>query len=182
MRVHGWQDIVTDVIDAGGDPDAWRAVGGRRSRGIGEDLYLAHPRTGVFQLKTYAKNPYEVKGVGVQVARRLDDELGDFFPAETDARFAVQRAPRSKEEARTRARRVGETVRAHAKVPTTRDHLFTDVMEALESPAFGPMQFVRDDRPSEIQGLASTFNDAESVLEAEFEDLLRKDQVDHGFF
>jgi flagellar capping protein FliD len=30
---------------------------------------------GAFQLKTYAKNPFQVEGVGAQVARSIDDEL-----------------------------------------------------------------------------------------------------------
>lgn len=57
----------------------------RHRGGVGEDMYLAHPRAGVFFLKTYAKNPYEVRGVGTRVARNLDDEIGSFLPNQQDA-------------------------------------------------------------------------------------------------
>ena len=91
MRVRDWDDIVADVVESGAEPEGWRAVAGDRANGLGEDLYLGHPNSGVFHLKTYAKNPFEVHGVGTQVARRLDDELGTFFPESSDtSRFAVQ--------------------------------------------------------------------------------------------
>ena len=67
MRVRDWQDILADVTDAGVDPDGWRAVAGDRRDGLGEDLYLGHPNAGVYALKTYAKNPTELRGVGGRV-------------------------------------------------------------------------------------------------------------------
>ena len=92
MRVRDWEDVVEDVVSSSGHPDDWRAVAGDRASGVGEDLYLGHPSAGVFHLKTYAKNPYEVRGVGTQVARKVDDGLADFLPTEDEAggRFAVQ--------------------------------------------------------------------------------------------
>ncbi|CCQ32738.1 hypothetical protein HLRTI_000711 [Halorhabdus tiamatea SARL4B] len=38
MRVRDWQDILGGVVENDRDPD-WRAVGGDRAGGIGEDLY-----------------------------------------------------------------------------------------------------------------------------------------------
>lgn len=77
MRVREWEDILEDVVESNADPGGWRAVGGDRSTGIGEDLYVGHPAVGVFQLKTYARNPYDVQGIGSRVARRIDDELDE---------------------------------------------------------------------------------------------------------
>ncbi len=183
MRVREWQDIVADVVEQNVDPDGWRAIGGNRASGLGEDLYLAHPSGGVYGLKTYAKNPFEVKGVGGQIARKLDDEIGSYLPRDDHhaGRFAVRSPPEDESDAESKAKAVEEVVRAHADAPTTPSALFDDVMEVLESPAFGPMEFEHADRPEGLDELSATFEDAEEALEAEFEDIIREDEVDRGF-
>ncbi|MFB6142767.1 MAG: hypothetical protein ABEJ30_05430 [Halorientalis sp.] len=179
MRVRDWQDILDDVVESDADPGDWRAVGGDRAGGIGEDLFLGHPDAGVYQLKTYARNPFEVQGVGTRVARRLDDDLAALFPREGDGRFGVQR-PVPEDEAEDTARELGEVLQAHADAPTTPDALFDDVMAALDSPAFGPAEFALSDRPEGLDDLSGTFEEAESLLEAEFEDVV-DDEVGRGF-
>jgi hypothetical protein len=181
MRARDWQDVLSDVVESKADPKGWRAVSGNRRRGIGEDLYIGHPRAGVFQVKTYAKNPFEVKGVGSRVARRLDDEIDPLFPSEVGGRFAVQRGARDEDEARATAGRVEEVLRTHADAPTTGEALFEDVMEAMDSPAFGPMEYDRYGRPDRMDELSETFEEAEELLEAEFDDLVDDDGVDRGF-
>jgi hypothetical protein len=181
MRIREWNDIVQDVVESGQDPDGWRAAGGKRARGVGKDLYLGHPRAGVYHLKTYARNPLSVEGVGTRVARRLDDEIGEFLPSEAEGRFAVRSAPGDEEEAKVRARRLEETVRAHADAPTTPDALFEDVMDAVESPAFGPMEYDEYGRPGSLDRLAERFEEAESLLDGELDELIEGAEVDRGF-
>jgi hypothetical protein len=182
MRIRDWQDIVEDVVESGVEPDDWRAVGGARSGGVGEDLYLGHPNVGVYLLKTYAKNPYEVKGVGTQVARKLDDEIGSFLPEEaTDGRFAVQDPPEDEDDAEATARHLEEVVKAHADAPTTPDDFFDDVMDAMDSPAFGPMEFDRYGRPEPTDELSERFEEAEDLLNAELDDLVEDDDVGRAF-
>jgi len=183
MRVRDWQDIVEDVVDSDVDPDGWRAVAGDRASGVGEDLYVGHPSGGVYQLKTYAKNPFEVKGVGARLARSLDDEIGSYLPEQSEAsRFAVQRAPEDEDDAEEKARHLEEVIKAHADAPTTPGDLFDDAMEALDSPAFGPMEYDQYDRPDQLEGLSTTFEEAEELLEAEFEDVVESDEVGKGFY
>ena len=182
MRIRDWQDVLEDVTDANVDPDDWRAVAGDRSRGVGEDLYLAHPRAGVYVLKTYAKNPFQVRGVGTRVARRLDDEIGSFMPEEEAAgRFAVRSPPEDEDHAESQASRLEEVIKTHADAPTTPGALFEDVMDALESPAFGPMAYDGYDRPEELEELSDRFEEAEELLDAELDDLIETDEVDRGF-
>ncbi|MFP9193460.1 hypothetical protein [Natronosalvus vescus] len=182
MRIRDWQDILEDVVERDVDPDGWRAVAGDRARGVGEDMYLAHPRAGVFVLKTYAKNPYEVRGVGGRVARNLDDEIGSYLPVEdTPSRFALQSPPADEEHAESVATRLETVVKTHADAPTRPQDFFEDVMDALESPAFGPMAYDQYDRPDELEGLSETFEDAEKLLDAELDDLIEDDDVGRGF-
>ena len=182
MRVRNWQDVLEEVTDANADPDGWRAVGGRRTNGVGEDLYVGHPSAGVFLVKTYARNPYEVKGVGTRVARKVDDGLDPILPSDEEpGRFAVRSAPEDEDAAESMARNVRETIKAHADAPTEPEHLFEDLMEAVESPAFGPMSYDLAGRPDPLDDLADEFEDAEDLLSAELDDLVTEDGVDRGF-
>lgn len=178
MRVRDWEDILQEVADTG-EPEGWRAAVGDRRQGIGEDIYLGHPAAGLFQLKTYPKNPFEVRGVGAKVARRVDGHLDDVLPEEGNGRFALATPPEDESAAEQRAERVEEVVKAHADAPTSPADLFDDVMDATDSPAFGPMAG-GDDRPEPVEELSATFEEAEALLEAEFEDLVAEDEVNRG--
>ena len=182
MRVRDWDDILADVASDSTDPDGWRAVAGSRREGLGEDLYFGHPSVGVYHLKTYAKNPRDLRGVGAKIARRVDDGLDPLLPdEESPGRFAVQSPPADEEQAKDAATRLRETLKVHAEAPTSADHLFEDVMEAVDSPAFGPMAYEFDGRPDELDELSDEFEEAEKLLSSELEDLIDDDDVDRGF-
>jgi hypothetical protein len=184
MRVRDWDDILGDVVESDANPNGWRAVGGDRRDGIGEDLYLAHPAVGTFQLKTYAKNPYEVDGVGTRVARSLDDELDDLFPAhdgDAGGIFGVQEPVDDEETAREQAKQLETVIETHADAPTTPRAMLEDVLDAVDSPAYGPMEFDQYDRPDRIDRLSDTFEEAEELLTAEFEDVV-DENVERGFY
>jgi len=182
MRVRDWQDILEDVVDSRADAGDWRAVAGDRRGGPGEDMFLGHPSVGVFQLKTFAKNPYEVRGVGARVARSVDEDLDPLFPdGDSGGRFGVNDGVDDAEEATERATELETVLEAHADAPTTPDALFEDVMGALESPAYGPMDYDMYDRPDELESLSDTFEEAEDVLTAELDDLIEEREVGRGF-
>jgi hypothetical protein len=182
MRVREWTDIVEDVVEQDVDPNDWRAIAGDRAGGVGEDMYLGHPKGGLYHLKTYAKNPFEVQGVGTQVARRLDDEIGTYLPQDADrGRFAVQTPPEDKDEAERMATEMEEVIKAHADAPTEHGDLFRDVMDAMNSPAFGPIEYDQYDRPEPLEALSTTFEDAEAVLDTELDELVRDDDVGRAF-
>ena len=182
MRVRDWRDILEDVAGGSTDPDGWRAVAGSRRDGLGEDLYFGHPSVGVYQLKTYAKNPRDLRGVGARVARRVDDDLDPLLPdEESPGRFAVRNPPADEDEAKDMATRLEETLKVRAEAPTEPDHLFEDVMDAMDSPAFGPMSYEFDGRPDELDALTDTFDEAEELLSAELDDLIEDDDVGRGF-
>ena len=181
MRVRDWQAVLEDVVDSGADAGGWRAVAGDRERGLGEDLYLGHPSAGVYQLKTYAKNPFEVRGVGTRVARRIDDDLDPLFPDEGAGRFGVQSPAEDEREAKAAANRLEGVLEAHSEAPTTSDDFFEDVMGALDSPAYGPMDYDGYDRPEKLDSLSTEFEEAERLLNAELDDLVDADETNKGF-
>jgi hypothetical protein len=182
MRVRDWDDILRDVVESDADPAGWRAVGGDRASGIGEDLYVAHPDVGAFQLKTYARNPFEVEGVGTRVARRVDEDIDPLFPRDDEGQglFGVQEPVGDEETAKERVQSLETVVETHADAPTSPQALFEDIMDAVDSPAYGPMEFDNYDRPESMGELTDTFEEAEELLEAEFEDIVDED-VRRGF-
>ncbi|HET7324758.1 MAG TPA: hypothetical protein VFJ06_10530 [Halococcus sp.] len=181
MRVRDWQDILEDVVESKADAGDWRAVAGNRSAGIGEDMYLGHPSAGVFQLKTYAKNPFEVHGVGTQIARRIDDDLDSLFPDDEAGRFGVQSPVEDEREAKATATRLESVLEAHADAPTTPNDLFEDVMGALDSPAYGPIEHDNYGRPEGLDDLSGEFEEADRLLNTELDDLITEDETNRGF-
>ncbi|MXR51906.1 hypothetical protein GRX03_09850 [Halovenus sp. WSH3] len=181
MKVRDWEDILSDVVESDAEPSGWRAIGGDRRNGIGEDLYIGHPAVGAYQLKTYAKNSFQVEGVGAQIARSLDDELEPLFPdEESSGLFGVQQPFEDEEAAKERAKELETVVETHADAPTTPQALFEDIMGALDSPAYGPMEFDQTDRPDSMDDLTDTFEEAEELLDKEFEDVI-DEGVERGF-
>ncbi|EMA02009.1 hypothetical protein ACODNH_18340 [Haloarcula sp. NS06] len=181
MRVRDWQDILEDVMESNANPGDWRAVGGDRANGIGEDIYFGHPDAGVYQLKTYAKNPFEVQGVGSQVARRIDDDIDPLFPNDGSGIFGVQQGPEDEDDAKEKAKNLETVLETHADAPTSPQALLEDMMDAMDSPAYGPMEFDHHDRPDQMTELTETFEEAEELLDAEFEDVIEED-VERGFY
>lgn len=182
MHVRDWQDLVEDVVESDVDPQGWRAVAGDRASGVGEDMFLGHPAVGVYHFKTFARNPFDVRGVGARVARSVDDGLDPLLPSDdASALFGLNQPPEDEAEAEQLGKRVEEVVRTHAEAPTTPDALFEDVMSAMDSPAYGPMEYDQYGRPDALEDLSSTFEEAEEVLDTELDDLIDETGVDRGF-
>ncbi len=183
MKARDWQDVLEDVADAKADPGDWHAVIGNRVEGIGEDVFLGHPRAGVYQLKTYAKNPFEIQGVGTQVARHLDDDLEPLFPeGDSPARFGIKRGVSDEAEVKRRGENLKSVFEDHRESPKRGIELFDEVMDALESPAHGPMEFDGEHRPTELDALTDTFDEAETLLTSELDELIDRSGINRGFY
>lgn len=179
MRIRPWEEVLEEVTSHDANPRDWRAVAGQRESGVGEDLYLGHPSAGLYLLKTYAKNPYDLRGVGAQVARKVDEDLEPTLPErESAGRFAVQQPPDDPEEAATA---VGEVLETHADAPTSPADCFEDVMDVLDSPAFGPMRYDPVDRPEALSTLSERLSGQNAEMREELERLLDRDSVRRGF-
>ena len=76
MKIKTRNETLNDVIrDGKKHPKGWKAVFGKDNERLSRDFYVFHPNIGVYLLKEYNKNPYEVKGVGSKIARQVDDEI-----------------------------------------------------------------------------------------------------------
>ena len=76
MKIKSRNEVLNDVIrDGKKHPKGWKAVFGEDKTRFSRDYYLLNRDIGIYFLKEYNKNPFEVKGIGGKIARRVDDEI-----------------------------------------------------------------------------------------------------------
>jgi len=95
VKIKPRNDILRDIIQEGKKhPKGWNAAFGKDSSSFSHDCYIFHPNIGIYLLKEYNKNPFEVKGIGSKLARRIDEDIeeqirkksGDFGIIQGDIR------------------------------------------------------------------------------------------------
>ena len=78
MNIKSRDAVLSEIIHEGKQhPNGWSATFGSDPQSFSHDCYLFHPSVGIYLIKEYDKNPYEVKGVGGKIARRIDDDIMD---------------------------------------------------------------------------------------------------------
>ena len=71
-------EILNDIIrDSKKFPDGWGAAFGKDKKLFSNDYYIFNPEVGIYLLKEYQKNPYQVTGIGSKIARNINDEIED---------------------------------------------------------------------------------------------------------
>ena len=76
MKIKLRNEILNDVIkDGKKHPKEWKAVFGEDKTSLSRDCYIFNPKIGIYLLKEYEKNPFEIKGLGGLVARHLDEDV-----------------------------------------------------------------------------------------------------------
>jgi hypothetical protein len=69
-------NLLNEIIrDAKKYPKGWKAVIGKDENRFSNDYYIYNPNTGIYLLKEYQKNPYEIKGIGGKIARYVDENI-----------------------------------------------------------------------------------------------------------
>ncbi|MEM0467258.1 MAG: hypothetical protein QXX20_06665 [Candidatus Thermoplasmatota archaeon] len=76
MKIKQRQEVLEDIIkDSKKKPKGWKAAFGRDILAASYDYYIFNPSVGIYLIKEYQKNPYEIKGIGTKIARRIDDDI-----------------------------------------------------------------------------------------------------------
>jgi hypothetical protein len=78
VKIKSRNEILNDIIrDAKKYPREWKAVFGNDKDRLSHDYYIFNPNIGIYLLKEYQKNPFEVKGIGGKIARYIDEDVED---------------------------------------------------------------------------------------------------------
>ena len=76
MKVKSRSELLNDVIkDAKKHPKGWKAIFGQDNKRLSRDYYILNPDIGIYFLKEYQKNPFEVRGIGGKIARHVDEDI-----------------------------------------------------------------------------------------------------------
>jgi len=76
VKIKPRNEVLGDIIrDAKHHPKGWNAAFGKDDSLFSHDCYIFHPNIGIYLLKEYTKNPFEVKGVGSKLARHIDEDI-----------------------------------------------------------------------------------------------------------
>ena len=76
MQIKSRNETLTDIIkDSKKHQKGWIATFGRDPMLLSNDYYIANPKVGVYLLKEYQKNPFQIKGIGTKIARNLDEDI-----------------------------------------------------------------------------------------------------------
>ena len=76
LKIKSRNETLNDVIQDGKKhPKGWKAVIGKDRERLSRDYYVFNPNVGIYLLKEYNKNPFEIKGIGGKIARNVDEEI-----------------------------------------------------------------------------------------------------------
>jgi len=76
IKIKSRREILNDVVnDAKKHPKGWKAIFGKDQKHLSKDYYIFNPKTGIYLLKEFQKNPYELKGIGGKIARHVDEDI-----------------------------------------------------------------------------------------------------------
>jgi hypothetical protein len=76
VKIKSRNDILNDIIQDGKKhPQGWKAVFGKDKERLSKDCYLFNPEIGIYLLKEYNKNPFEIRGIGGKISRHVDEDI-----------------------------------------------------------------------------------------------------------
>jgi hypothetical protein len=90
------EEILKEIIKKGKEkPKGWKATYRIDPKFNSLEYCLMNPEVGIYKIKEWQKNPFQVKGVGGMLARKvdedlLDEEIGDFGIVKYEPRKLVQ--------------------------------------------------------------------------------------------
>ena len=89
VKIKPRSEILHDIIrDGKKHPKGWQVAFGNDSSSLSHDYYIFHPNTGIYLLKEYNKNPYEIKGLGSKLARHIDEDIQEQI-TKTSGNFGI---------------------------------------------------------------------------------------------
>lgn len=76
VKIQKRNKILNEVISEGKKhPRGWKAILGRDTKRMSLDYYIFNPKSGIYLLKEYQKNPYHIEGIGGKIGRKIDEDI-----------------------------------------------------------------------------------------------------------
>ncbi len=164
MNIKSRDEILQEIIGkAKTHPKGWNATFGINPVDSSMDTYLFHPKTGIYLLKEYEKNPYVKKGVGAKIARNLDDDIqcnlekntGDFGILQGDIRRILYNINRG----------------------ISPNNILKEAMRGNDLGLKIPVRGQASSALDRFQMLTDTFSSQQKKLKVPYEKLLQEDRI-----
>jgi hypothetical protein len=76
LKIKTRHEVLNDIIlEAKKHPSDWMAVFGKDKRLLSDDYYILNPSTGIYIIKEYQRNPFDIKGLGGKITTNINDEI-----------------------------------------------------------------------------------------------------------
>jgi hypothetical protein len=164
VKIKPRNDILKDIIrDAKKHPKGWSAAFGQDTNLFSHDCYIFHPDIGIYLLKEYNKNPFEIKGMGSKLARQIDDDIeeqitrksGDFGIIQGDIQKILTNINKG--------------------IPP--QQIFTSAINGEDLGITIPVQGHVSTSKDTFHNLKNTFSSHQKKLENSFEKLVSEDEI-----
>jgi hypothetical protein len=146
VKIKSRNETLNDIIrDSKKYPKGWKAAFGKDDKLFSHDYYIFNPNIGIYLLKEYQKNPYNVKGLGTKIARHIDEDIqekiseksGDFGIIQGNIKKIVKNIDRGIDpqkifEEGLKGRDLGIRMPVRGKASTSKD-AFDHLQEAFSS-------------------------------------------------
>jgi hypothetical protein len=166
VEVKTREEILRELIaKAEEHPGGWKAATRRDEQSFGQEYLIFHPKAGIYEVKEYQVNPFEVSGVGAQLApsvpaglpRLLQEQTGVFGILEVSLPRLLEELGEAPEDSVTPLGLSGDL---GVRVPMT-----------------GPTHRA----PSSLESLDSSLNARRRVVDAEFRKLLDRGGITRAY-
>ena len=162
MKIKARHDILRDIIRDGKKyPNGWHAAFGKDSSLLSHDCYIFHPQIGIYLLKEYNKNPFEVKGIGLKLARHIDQDIEEQV-TQKSGNFGIIQGD---------VRRILANV--NRGIPP--QQIFTSAMRGEDLGITIPVQGHASASKDTFHSLKGTFSSQQRKLESRFEKMVTDD-------
>ena len=78
MKIQARERILSDIICKSKKYSTdWKAAYHKVPNSFSTEYYIFHENVGVYLIQEYQKSPYKIRGIGSQIARKVDEEVQD---------------------------------------------------------------------------------------------------------
>jgi hypothetical protein len=160
--------LLEDLIKASKKhPTGWKAAIGKDYHRFSNDYYIFHPDIGVYLLKEYQKNPILSKGIGMKLARNIDEDIHEKIHKNADDFGIIQ----------GNIQKIIQNI--HQGIPP--QHIFQEALKGNDLGIQMPLKGKANSSLETFNQLKNNYKEQQQKLNKKFEHLASQDGLYHSY-